>query len=105
MCASKFEENLNVDDYPSFSAFVEETALQKVLEVTARLDGIAENTNSHKCDIVIGADTMVTLNGKFGILSFNLFLYMYLISVGYYIKGKMYGKPTDKYDAINMLSL
>lgn len=56
---SLFEENLNVTDFPNFSAFVEETALQKVLEVDGRLAGLGE---AH--DIIIGADTVVTLDGQ-----------------------------------------
>ena len=44
-------------DFPHFSAFVEETALQKVLEVSNRIQA----TN---LDIIIGADTIVTLGKK-----------------------------------------
>ncbi|XP_013135952.1 PREDICTED: maf-like protein THA_448 isoform X2 [Papilio polytes] len=58
----------------SVSEFVEETALQKVLEVDDRL-----NNQSHKPDVVIGADTMVTLDGE------------------------MFGKPTSEREAFQML--
>lgn len=56
---SLFEENLNVKDFANFAGFVEETALQKVLEVDGRLAGRGE---AH--DIIIGADTIVTLDGQ-----------------------------------------
>ncbi|XP_031636838.1 uncharacterized protein LOC116349500 [Contarinia nasturtii] len=79
-CASTFEENLDPKDFNSFSEFVEETALQKVLEVTNRLDAEAEIDGKSKADIVIGADTMVALNGE------------------------MYGKPKNKEDAIETLN-
>lgn len=79
LCASTFEENLNIDDFNSFSEFVEETALQKVLEVENRLNKIASEANQPKTDIVIGADTMVTLNGE------------------------LYGKPKNKQDAVETL--
>lgn len=61
--------------FNSFSAFVEETALQKVLEVEDRLknDGIYP-------DVIIGADTMVTLDKE------------------------LFGKPTSEDDAFRMLS-
>lgn len=64
LCASNFEENLNISDFNSFSDFVEETALQKVLEVKNRLDNIAKSTNEPGPDIVIGADTIVTIDGN-----------------------------------------
>lgn len=60
ICPSLFEENLNPSDFPSFSEFVEETALQKVLEVSERLSKDAAT----KPDIIIGADTIVTLGDK-----------------------------------------
>lgn len=60
--------------FATFSEFVEETALQKVLEVDDRL-----NNQSHKPDVVIGADTMVTLDGE------------------------MFGKPTSEREAFQML--
>lgn len=66
-------------DFNGFAEFVEETALQKVLEVTNRLNAKAEIEGKPKVDIVIGADTMVTLDGQ------------------------MYGKPTSKDDAIETL--
>lgn len=79
MCASTFEENLNINDFNGFSEFVEETALQKVLEVENRLSKIASDMNQPKPDIVIGADTMVSLNGQ------------------------LYGKPKSKQDAVETL--
>lgn len=75
LCPSLFEENLDANNFQSFSGFVEETALQKVLEVERRL--ISEGKAP---DIVIGADTMVTL-GK-----------------------EMFGKPTSEAEAFDMLS-
>ncbi|XP_047041609.1 uncharacterized protein LOC124645775 isoform X2 [Helicoverpa zea] len=75
LCPSLFEENLDPKSFNSFSEFVEETALQKVLEVEKRL--LSEGMRP---DVVIGADTMVTL-GK-----------------------EMFGKPTSEADAFNMLS-
>ncbi|CAB3230318.1 unnamed protein product [Arctia plantaginis] len=75
LCSSLFEENLDPHSFKSFSEFVEETALQKVLEVENRL--ICEGNVP---DIVIGADTMVTL-GK-----------------------EMFGKPTSEHEAFEMLS-
>lgn len=78
-CASTFEENLKLDDFPSFAEFVEETALQKVFEVSNRLNADAETTGKPKVDIVIGADTMVTMDGQ------------------------MYGKPTNAQDAFKTL--
>lgn len=79
LCASTFEENLNINDFNGFSEFVEETALQKVLEVENRLSKIASDMNQPKPDIVIGADTMVSLNGQ------------------------LYGKPKSKQDAVETL--
>lgn len=78
-CASTFEEDLNINDFAGFSEFVEETALQKVLEVTNRLNAAAEAEDKPKVDIVIGADTMVTF------------------------ESKMYGKPTSPQDAFETL--
>ncbi|XP_021198229.3 dTTP/UTP pyrophosphatase isoform X2 [Helicoverpa armigera] len=75
LCPSLFEENLDPKSFNSFSEFVEETALQKVLEVEKRL-----LSEGKRPDVVIGADTMVTL-GK-----------------------EMFGKPTSEADAFNMLS-
>lgn len=62
LCPSLFEENLEEKSFPTFSAFVEETALQKVLEVSHRLS--SSNSNQPPPDIIIGADTMVTLGDK-----------------------------------------
>ncbi|CAH0405050.1 unnamed protein product [Chilo suppressalis] len=75
LCPSLFEENLNPRDFRSFSEFVEETALQKVLEVESRL-----SSQGVSPDVVIGADTMVTLDKE------------------------MFGKPTSEVEAFEMLS-
>lgn len=45
--------------FPSFDAFIEETAFQKVLEVDNRL-----SQSTIPPELIIGADTMVVLNGK-----------------------------------------
>ncbi|KAJ6648848.1 putative bifunctional dTTP/UTP pyrophosphatase/methyltransferase protein [Pseudolycoriella hygida] len=75
LCPSLFEENLDFKNFPSFSEFVEATALGKVEEVFERL------SRSNKApDIVIGADTVVTLNGK------------------------IYGKPKTREEAFETLS-
>lgn len=63
-CASTFEENLDLNDFNGFAEFVEETALQKVLEVSNRLNASATADGKSPVDIVIGADTMVTLDGN-----------------------------------------
>lgn len=75
LCPSLFEENLDPKSFEDYSEFVEETALQKVLEVEKRLHGQGQVP-----DIVIGADTMVTLGRE------------------------MFGKPTSESDAFEMLS-
>ncbi|CAG9784152.1 unnamed protein product [Diatraea saccharalis] len=75
LCPSLFEENLDFKDFDSVSEFVEETALQKVLEVETRL-----SNKGQRPDVVIGADTMVTLDGQ------------------------MFGKPTSEVEAFEMLS-
>lgn len=78
-CASTFEEDFDIKDFAGFSEFVEATALQKVLEVEKRLNGTAKGDEKPNVDIVIGADTMVTLDGQ------------------------MYGKPKNAQDALNTL--
>lgn len=70
---------MELADFNGFSEFVEETALQKVLEVANRLNAQAEAEGKSKVDIVIGADTMVTMDGE------------------------MFGKPKNKDDAIETL--
>ncbi|XP_077296525.1 dTTP/UTP pyrophosphatase [Arctopsyche grandis] len=75
LCPSVFEENLDPKDFPTLDEFVIETALQKVLEVDERL-----KKENNAADIIIGADTMVTLNGK------------------------LFGKPTSEQDAFDILS-
>lgn len=73
---SLFQENLKPSDFKTFSEFVEATALGKVVEVEKRL--IEEGK---KPDLVIGADTMVTLDGV------------------------MYGKPKNNEEAFNTLKM
>lgn len=70
-----FEEDLDPKNFSNFSEFVEETALQKVLEVENRL-----KSSGRSPDVVIGADTMVTLDKE------------------------MFGKPTSEAEAFQMLS-
>ncbi|XP_031344323.1 uncharacterized protein LOC116171555 [Photinus pyralis] len=72
--SSNFEENLRPEDY-TFSEFVEETALGKVADVYERLKG-----DTRKPDIIIGVDTMVTLDGR------------------------MYGKPQTREEAIETIT-
>lgn len=80
MHPSLFEEDLEIDQFPSFADFVEETALQKVLEVSARLDEQEKDCDDRqRPDIIIGADTMVTLDNE------------------------MYGKPKTKEIAVETL--
>lgn len=76
LCPSLFEENLEIDQFSTFADFVEETALQKVLEVSERLNGSGDR---QRPDIIIGADTMVTLDNE------------------------MFGKPKTKENAIEIL--
>lgn len=78
-CASTFEEDFDIKDFAGFSEFVEATALQKILEVEKRLNSTAEADGKPTVDIVIGADTMVTLDGK------------------------MYGKPKNAQNAFDTL--
>lgn len=70
---------MNPKDFSSFEEFVEETALQKVLEVSDRLSGDSSK-NSHEPDLILGADTIVALDGK------------------------VYGKPKTHKNAFEMLS-
>ncbi|CAH2104128.1 unnamed protein product [Euphydryas editha] len=74
LCPSLFEENLDPKKFKNFIEFVEETALQKVLEVDNRL-----RLQGDPPDVVIGADTMVTLDGS------------------------LFGKPTSEQEAFDML--
>lgn len=79
-CASTFEEDFDLNDFGGdFAKFVEATARQKVLEVENRLNSTAKADGKRNVDIVIGADTMVTLDGE------------------------MYGKPKNAEDALNTL--
>ncbi|KAG4073561.1 hypothetical protein HA402_000785 [Bradysia odoriphaga] len=75
LCPSLFEENLDPKSFSGFSEFVEATALGKVTEVFDRLQ-----SNNTAVDIVIGADTVVTLNGR------------------------IYGKPKTKQEAFDTLT-
>ncbi|KXJ74398.1 hypothetical protein RP20_CCG013715 [Aedes albopictus] len=77
LCPSYFEENLDKSNY-SFADYVAETAYHKVLEVYNRLTASTDPTE--RPDVVIGADTMVTMDGK------------------------MYGKPKTPEVAFQMLS-
>lgn len=58
LCPSLFEENLRPEDFETTQGFVEETALRKVQEVYERIPKDDRET------IIIGADTMVTLDGE-----------------------------------------
>lgn len=71
---SLFDENLNPEEFENPSKFVIEIATRKVMEVSERL-----KHNGQDYDIIIGADTIV------------------------YMEGKIYGKPKNKEDAVNML--
>jgi len=75
LCPSDFEENLDPKDFPDFASYVTETANGKAIEVFNRL-----SKTSNPPDIVIAADTMVTLNDK------------------------LYGKPGNSDIAFKMLS-
>ncbi|EAT47071.1 AAEL001795-PA [Aedes aegypti] len=77
LCPSTFEENLDKNEY-CFADYVAETAYHKVLEVYNRLT--ASSDPAERPDVVIGADTMVTMDGK------------------------MYGKPKTPERAFQMLS-
>ena len=70
MRASTFDENLDKSSFPTASAYATATALQKALEV-------ATDSNAH---VVIGADTVVDLDGE------------------------VLEKPADAQDAVRMLS-
>ncbi|XP_058124829.1 dTTP/UTP pyrophosphatase [Anopheles ziemanni] len=59
LCPSKFEENLDPAKY-SFEDYVAMTAYGKVQEVYERLS----KDDATKPDVVIGADTMVTMDGQ-----------------------------------------
>lgn len=71
---SSFEEDLNPSDFPNLGEYAVATAFQKVKEVYENLLNDAVPP-----DIVIGADTVVSLNGK------------------------PYGKPKDKEEAFKHL--
>lgn len=81
LCPSLFEETFKAEDFSSFTEFVEETALQKVLEVESRLEKTENRREKPQPDILIGADTMVTLDNR------------------------MYGKPKSKEEAVEMLRM
>ncbi|KAK4879809.1 hypothetical protein RN001_007955 [Aquatica leii] len=72
--SSNFEENLRPENY-TFSEFVEETAFGKVQDVYEQL-----KNDEMVPEIIIGVDTMVTLDGK------------------------MYGKPTTREEAIDTIT-
>ena len=73
---SKFDENLDKKTFSHPCEYVKETAKQKAIEVWNRMS----NNKEKKPDLVIGADTVVTLDGE------------------------IYGKPNDKDDAIRTLT-
>lgn len=74
---STFDENLNRNNYKSHGDFVADLAAHKVQEVSERL----KESHNPNASIIIGADTIVT-------------------------KGDViYGKPTDKKDAFETLSM
>jgi MAF protein len=72
LCPSLFEENLDIKDFNNYEEFVEATAEGKAQEVFDRLEG--------KPDLIISADTIVTLDGK------------------------IYGKPKTEENAFRMLN-
>lgn len=72
---SQFQENLDKDSFSHPCEYVKETAKQKAIEVWRRL---ASQTS--RVDLVIGADTVVTLDEQ------------------------IYEKPTDKEDAFQILT-
>ncbi|KAL4229985.1 hypothetical protein ACF0H5_010374 [Mactra antiquata] len=57
---SNFEENLRKEDFKTPLDYVTETARQKTLEVVNRL----YSEKSSRPDLIIGADTVVTLDGE-----------------------------------------
>jgi len=69
------ESQLNVSDFASPAGLVEALAYEKAAEVVRRLDRTVDAPH-----LVIGADTVVTLDGQ------------------------VFGKPADKRDAVSMLS-
>uniref|UniRef100_A0A1B6EAU3 Uncharacterized protein n=1 Tax=Clastoptera arizonana TaxID=38151 RepID=A0A1B6EAU3_9HEMI len=73
---STYEEDLNPESFKNHGIFAETTARNKVLELSERL-----SKDKIKPDIIIGADTIVSLNGK------------------------IYGKPTNKSEAIKHLEM
>lgn len=73
---SNFEENLDKTSFSHPSSYVKENAKQKALDVWRRLSA---DENSRP-DLIIGADTVVSMDGK------------------------IYGKPRDEEDAIDMLT-
>lgn len=77
-----FEEDLDPKDFVNNEEFIKETALQKVLEVSNRLEAQLQNNVDKKPspEIIIGADTMVLF------------------------ENKLYGKPKDKEEAFCTLS-
>lgn len=74
ICPSLYGENLDPSKYKCHSEYVLDCASNKVQEVADRL--FAEG---NKSDIIIGADTVVSMNGK------------------------LYGKPEDEEAAVEML--
>ncbi|XP_037088025.1 dTTP/UTP pyrophosphatase-like [Pollicipes pollicipes] len=73
---STYDESLqDVKSFPSPAGYVEALAYEKAAEVVRRLDRAVDAP-----ELVVGADTVVTLDGH------------------------VYGKPVDKQDAVSMIS-
>ncbi|XP_044743567.1 dTTP/UTP pyrophosphatase-like [Chrysoperla carnea] len=72
---STYDENLDPKLYSNFGDYVEELALQKVLDV----DRIIKANNEKTPAMILGSDTIVTMDNK------------------------VYGKPVDKNDAFSIL--
>jgi predicted house-cleaning NTP pyrophosphatase (Maf/HAM1 superfamily) len=74
VCPSLYEENLDPSKYKCHSEYVLDCATSKVQEVALRL-----TAEGNKPDIIIGADTVVSMDGK------------------------VYGKPKEEEKAVEML--
>ncbi|XP_048515487.1 dTTP/UTP pyrophosphatase isoform X2 [Athalia rosae] len=74
--SSRYDENLDRNDYKSHGDFVQDLAYFKVMEVYDRL-----KNDNEKPFLIIGADTIVTIGAQ------------------------IYGKPKDSSDAVRMLSI
>ncbi|XP_039280305.1 probable bifunctional dTTP/UTP pyrophosphatase/methyltransferase protein isoform X2 [Nilaparvata lugens] len=72
---SHFEEDLDPKSFPNYGNFAAETAHQKVLDISRRIP-----PDVSRPQLIVGADTIVTLDGK------------------------MFGKPKNQDEAFNYLS-